>query len=888
MNNKINKLRETIYKYLSDRKVEKGTEFTHISMGADFNNFNSKKVNGSYFVNTEELKNFNEMYAEAYGYKLDLGIAEKIKDYNKMLVDIDLKLPIENYVEGSRLYDNEMKFKIIDYYKEAIKDYFAVSKKELNCALFEKPEPTKNEKEVKDGFHLIFSDLVINTKSRYLIRNKVLKRVIEEKLFENYLETPDKIIDKAVISKNAWLLPGSKKSDKAQLYTLTTIYNHKNEPNDKLLKTIIDDEHEEFINYFSLQAVNAENATSYNDDIDDDVIDEEYSKLGITKNHNNNLFDEENHPGNRLDIITKAKELVSLLSIDRVNDYDSWIKVGWALHNVDTTLLNTWIEFSKRSPKFKNLEDCETRWSIMKDEGLTIRSLMQWARNDNYLKYNEIMSKEFNYLLEKSLAGSTTLVANAVHHMYQDKYVCVDMQKNAWYEFRENEHKWCLLPNGYTLQKHLSKEFSDEYMKLLRKLSTKYENVNTEEKELIKNKIDKINTIINKLNDITFKKKIMEELKNIYAEPKFEEQLDINKDLIGFRNGVYDLKENIFRDGQPDDMISMSTKIEYIPFSKKNLNYEPMIKFLSEILPNENVRKYFITRLSTCVSGHNKEQDLHIATGKGSNGKSLLVKLIDKAFGDYYKPVSIAMLTHKRNSASSASPEMIVLKGARIACFQETDADDKFNVGIMKEITGEDKITARGLFKEPIEFYPQFKALMIVNTLPIVPSTDDGTWRRLKKIDFNSKFVEEPNGKNQFKIDKSLGEKIKDWTGIFISYLINIYVNDYLVNGLVEPEEVKNSTNGYKLENDYFTEFYNERIEKTDSNKDRIKRDEVFNNFKLWFKNYKEGTKQFTSSDFDKYFLDKLGKLNKHNKWIGYKLKEINENEDDDDDDDEN
>ncbi len=102
----------------------------------------------------------------------------------------------------------------------------------------------------------------------------------------------------------------------------------------------------------------------------------------------------------------------------------------------------------------------------------------------------------------------------------------------------------------------------------------------------------------------------------------------------------------------------------------------------------------------------------------------------------------IALLTQKRAASNSAQGELERTKGRRFAVMQEPSEQDKINIGFMKELSGNDRILCRALYKEPYEFKPQFKMILTCNELPEVPSDDGGTWRRIRVIEFLSKFCE--------------------------------------------------------------------------------------------------------------------------------------------------
>ncbi len=107
--------------------------------------------------------------------------------------------------------------------------------------------------------------------------------------------------------------------------------------------------------------------------------------------------------------------------------------------------------------------------------------------------------------------------------------------------------------------------------------------------------------IESKLENTTFKDNIVKECKELFHDKKFMEKLDENPYLIGFENGIYDLVTMEFRDGRPDDYLTLSTGIDYEPFDEDNENYMDMMKFIETVFPQENIRDYFLMFLSTCL-----------------------------------------------------------------------------------------------------------------------------------------------------------------------------------------------------------------------------------------------------------------------------------------------
>ena len=845
---KMNKIKQDIINFLNNHRYKEDDEIdkaTHNSYG--------NLIKGKFYIDKKDMKEFMNLYILAIENKIyDFSILEVQKEYSPIIIDIDLKSPIEDYKNNERLYTDELIMNIISKYISIIEKYLIIDKNNFTINIFEKKKAVTTDDLCKDGFHIMFPSICIKKNLRELIRHEVVELCKTDNIFDIYLESADKIIDKAVVYSNGWFLYGSRKPG-GQLYTLTYSYDYDfNEIN-------IDNP----IKYFSLHIkqnrYSEKCATPLKNNYNDSDINVEISKLGITNTNNNNENKFEISENKDI-LINRAIKYVSMLDDTRSENYEDWRNVGLALHNIDDSLLSTWLEFSEKCPKKYNEGYCYKFWKQFKTPSsgnlLTIRSLAYWAKIDNPKEYQKYIELEFKKTREESIEGSTYKIAKSFYSKYSDRFCYT---QGLWREYKN--HRWNLIEDGYTIKILLSEEFQNDYLNDMTELTIKATRETGYQKEQISARITSINKIIEKLNNIDFKKKIIEECKSLFLDTKFNEKLNSNKDLIGFENGVYDLNKKIFRDGHPDDFLSFSTKNTYIKFSERMPYLNDILKFLSQILPNEIVRSFFRQALSICISGDTKEEKIFFLTGCGSNGKSLVMELMKLALGEYYMACPISMLTKKRGNSNETSPEKVRMHGRRCGVFQETDEGDKLNVGIMKELTGGDSVLVRDLFKgseEMLEFKPQMKLFLTCNQLPTVPSIDEGTWRRICVIDFNSKFVDNPTKPNEFKINLNLKQEIKKWANTFISYLIYIYEKEYNQQ-LIIPDEVKASTCHYKLDNDFYTEYVVTKLIITNNLDDKISTEELYDEFREWYKKYQNYKTVPKKPDVDKQLCKLLG-----------------------------
>jgi P4 family phage/plasmid primase-like protien len=540
------------------------------------------------------------------------------------------------------------------------------------------------------------------------------------------------------------------------------------------------------------------------------------------------------------------------------NQYNLWIRVGWALRNTSDKLFLSWILFSSQSEKFTydKIREFYDKWltfSMENEDGLTRRSIIYWAQHDAKDRYNEVYKKTIDYYVDITLSNDlvningkpeTTMVDLAVvlYNMFKNQFVCANFGDNTWYEFENN--RWVECDSGIALKQMISNEMYNVYISRIGSTGGASGTGNSKKanKQILAaaaaaaappgtasaDESGKPNQFQHRISDICIKLKqtgiksnIMKEAQELFYDKKFSQSIDTKTHLLCCNNCVIDFKEKRARQGQPDDYITKSTNVDYFPIDQKKHGkiIAEITDFINKLYPEEDIRNYMWEHLASCLIGVNYPQTFNIYTGCGSNGKSKLVELMSVTLGEYKAVVPISLITSKRASIGGTSSEIAQLVGIRYAVMQEPSKGMRLEEGPMKEITGGDEIQGRALFKNMITFRPQFKLVVCTNTLFDIKANDEGTWRRIRKVDHKAIFCETPRDDDpdkpyQYLIDKRLDEKFKIWAPVFLAMLVE---KAFQTGGMVKDTPgVLASSESYRNSQDYINEFVRDKIRKVE------------------------------------------------------------------------
>ncbi len=868
-------------KFMEERYCADGREASMTGM--------SKDLTGKWLVSDEDYPRFLDLlYDYHYGSgttrprALALVEQPRLGQPKPLLIDLDFQYPESQ--APTRSFTEPQIRKFCSMVFQAIEHFFDISPYpllRLFVCLRPAPYLEKSKNIRKDGIHIECPDLSLSNEKQKAIRAYLLSQQAVSECFgeTGYTNPDDKVYDGSSTNKQGWFFYGESKAN-ISAYEIAHIIGYCPETEEESVEAITTYNPRQLMEMLSVRY----NLIEDDNEILEEVMDEYKNLLRgnvppssppqrpapapveppsmenpVLQVVREQLGFEERSEEER-DIIQDL--VLNCLTAERADAYESWIRVGWCLHNIEPSegMFNLWMDFSRKSPKFNqnNMNELRRDWfGRMRKEGdgprLTELSLRKWARDDNPTAYKEIIDRNILEYIRAHVDGTNFHIARLMKKLYGSNYIAsIGSKSTEWYFYDDIINMWKHLNQGIQLRKNISFEVAEYIGKARDKIRLDMLRASSDEiRAPLEAKMKKLCDVEMKLYNTSFTESTMKMASTFFYEEDFQTKLNSNVLLFGCKNGVLELRATtpnnstphvLFRDGRPEDFVSFLAgqngqevpPINYIPF--RDLNEEQLEhlrgiqEFFKKIIPRDDLRDYVLRLISSCLEGTNREQCYYICTGGGGNGKSKLMDLCRLTFGDYWSSLPTTVLTRKRPDSGAANPEIMAIKYRRFITMQEPDEKEPLNTSRMKQFSGEDIIEARGLFQDQEKFKVTGKLFMMCNKLPPIYSMDGGTWRRIRVIPFESKFVtpddEDYKAKkpNVFLRDPELDNKLMSWREVFLSWIVHIYETQYIPNGVEPvPDIVKRAANEYKETYDSYAKFRNDRIRKVTGQKTELK-----------------------------------------------------------------
>ncbi len=268
------------------------------------------------------------------------------------------------------------------------------------------------------------------------------------------------------------------------------------------------------------------------------------------------------------------------------------------------------------------------------------------------------------------------------------------------------------------------------------------------------------------------------------ADPKVavtHEAFDRDPWLLGTPAGTVNLKTGTLEKARRDSMITKlagaSPEAGPCPCWRK---------FLDEATKGDAEMVRYIQQLAGyMLTGTTDEQILIFVYGPGGNGKSVFLNVLRDILNDYAKTASMDTFMASKNDRHPT--DLAMLAGARIVTASETEDGRTWAEGRIKELTGQDPVTARFMRQDFFTYVPQFKLLLIGNHAPQLRNVGEAITRRFRVIPFLFK-PETP--------DKTLPQKLKAEYPQILHWMVQGCL-DWQLNGLITPQNVKDYTQSY-------------------------------------------------------------------------------------------
>lgn len=497
--------------------------------------------------------------------------------------------------------------------------------------------------------------------------------------------------------------------------------------------------------------------------------------------------------------LSKIKEICDTISTNILKEYDSWLKIIWAMRNcpeIDEAFAR------KISSKASNytIEGFDAVYLNNKNgRDIKTATLYYYAKKSNSKKFYEIVRKHDKYIYKQTTVID---IADRFIELVGDNIVC-DLHEDllVW-----NGNKWRVDKCGDLITNMIEAVmipyYTDELENILKKMETTTDKDLTEELE---NNKDAIQQVISDLNSYTTMTHIF---KTVKRKAKTTEQdilfnmLESQDNNLHFRNGVLNLVTEEFRQRDKYDYMTMNMSWDYETDDKKiSASITEDIKSMLKKMDTDPIICDFIKSwLFYCLTGSTELQKFLIQLGEdASNGKSTLFSIMNKCF-EFYTYKLDSKVFDIGYTAAHKQFVTLITKPVRFAYIEELGS--KQIDGQLVKDTTDGEINVNVMYKNSAVVKSQAKINVASNGIPNI-KMDNGVKRRMKIKECKSQFLdgldEDDYENRKFMKDERILKKFEcdEYKNAFLKVLLPHKT-------VTIPDELNNYTNEIQGECDPF------------------------------------------------------------------------------------
>jgi putative DNA primase/helicase len=207
------------------------------------------------------------------------------------------------------------------------------------------------------------------------------------------------------------------------------------------------------------------------------------------------------------------------------------------------------------------------------------------------------------------------------------------------------------------------------------------------------------------------------------------ERWDSRDDLLNVANGTVDLRTGEVRAPAEEDLMTRTALVSF----QEDATCPGWLAFLERVQPDPDVRRWLRKAVGYSLTGEVGEKCFFINHGDGNNGKTIFLETIGMLLGDYASTASKAVFVGRRENAHPT--DIASLAGVRfITCSEEIAPSDRLSEGILKSMTGGDRMKARFMKQDEFTFYFKGKLWLGTNHRPRITDFGPAFRDRVKLI----------------------------------------------------------------------------------------------------------------------------------------------------------